>query len=961
MGCIGMLISQTRPVAVNEKGVSPSSGLTEKITVQNTYALVVGISDYLDPGIPDLRFADKDAEAFASYLRSEAGGRLDADHLKLLTNHEATVAQFAIALDWLMEVAKENDQVIIYFSGHGDVEKKTITQPGYLLCCDAPSRIYLAGGALALPMFQDIITTLSLQNKAKVMVITDACRSGKLAGSSVGGSQITGSNLAKQYANEIKMLSCQPNEYSIEGEQWGGGRGAFSYHLIDALYGMADNNHDLMVNLQEAGRYIEDHVSAEVAPVSQIPIVIGNKMDKLSKVVPSLLESIRSGKSSQIAFLSGIESRGLEEEVLSRVDSSVRLTYRLFKQALKNKEFLEPVNACAEAYYNKLIHEPNLEKLHSTIKRNYAAALQDDAQNILNMLLRKGIEKMLTNAESKGESYSKLPKLLDRAAELLGKDHYLYNSLMARKYFFESYQVKSRELKLEKCRLSLNHLEDFPLAYWRLASIHIWDFGSYDSAQYYSKKAIASAPNWIRPYIDLGKYCFGAGLDSLSEIYFDKAYKIDSTSAVLWYTKGISHVSYRHQNDQGIFYYEKALRSANTEGLCFPCIYINLSSLVWLKGDSIKAIELCKEGLKNDPYNKILMSNIGAYYIDLRLFDSANYYNKLVVKMYPDYRLGWLNLTNGYFLQKKYKEGEQACLEALKIYPDDPDILENYANIQSATGRKTEAVSNYKKSLKGFIQKYAFETAEKILKKLMNIDSLDTDIKNLKLEFENKYQNKNERIAYGFRMLLYDSTDVKNWNYIGDGYRELEDYTSAIYYYNRSLKLDSTQVIPLINRGFCLDESKQTPQAVADYLHVLAIDSMESTALNNLGRIYLRIGAYEKAKSLLLRAISVNSSFANPHKHLGMLYFKLGQFEPSKQELQKAIALDPHYALAYLGMANVLNAERKTDEAFTYIGAAIREKASFEQLEKDSELSELRSMPAWKELMMKYFPDKLNK
>ena len=39
-------------------------------------------------------------------------------------------------------------------------------------------------------------------------------------------------------------MSCQPNEYSIEGEQWGGGRGAFSYHLVDALYGLADANAD---------------------------------------------------------------------------------------------------------------------------------------------------------------------------------------------------------------------------------------------------------------------------------------------------------------------------------------------------------------------------------------------------------------------------------------------------------------------------------------------------------------------------------------------------------------------------------------------------------------------------------------------------------------------------------------------------------------------------------------------
>ncbi len=108
-----------------------------------TYAVVVGISDYQDEQIPDLRFADRDAEAFAKFLRSPAGRALDEDHLKVLINNQATAAQFAIALDWLWEVAKEKDKVIIYFSGHGDVERKSITQPGYLLCWDAPSRVYM--------------------------------------------------------------------------------------------------------------------------------------------------------------------------------------------------------------------------------------------------------------------------------------------------------------------------------------------------------------------------------------------------------------------------------------------------------------------------------------------------------------------------------------------------------------------------------------------------------------------------------------------------------------------------------------------------------------------------------------------------------------------------------------------------------------------------------------------------
>lgn len=56
-----------------------------------TYAVVVGISDYQGEDIPDLRYADKDAEAFAEFLRSSGGDSLDEDHLKVLLNKEAIV------------------------------------------------------------------------------------------------------------------------------------------------------------------------------------------------------------------------------------------------------------------------------------------------------------------------------------------------------------------------------------------------------------------------------------------------------------------------------------------------------------------------------------------------------------------------------------------------------------------------------------------------------------------------------------------------------------------------------------------------------------------------------------------------------------------------------------------------------------------------------------------------------
>ncbi|MBK9016871.1 MAG: hypothetical protein IPM82_23970 [Saprospiraceae bacterium] len=144
-----------------------------------------------------------------------------------------------------------------------------------------------------------------------MLVITDACRSGKLAGSASNGPQLTSANLSKQFANEVKILSCQPNEYSVEGEQWGGGRGAFSYHLVDGLYGMADKNKDQRVVLSEIDNYLEEHVTQEVAPLTQIPMTVGNKAELVSTVDEMSLAQLRQSRNFEVQQFSKIGGRGI--------------------------------------------------------------------------------------------------------------------------------------------------------------------------------------------------------------------------------------------------------------------------------------------------------------------------------------------------------------------------------------------------------------------------------------------------------------------------------------------------------------------------------------------------------------------------------------------------------------------------------------------------------------------------
>jgi len=117
-----MLYIQYRSGQENYKGA-------KVVTTDNTpllihRALIVGISEYIN--IDDLQYAHSDALSFYWFLRSPAGGNVDSSNIMLLLNEDATGANFFAGLDWLLAETKEGETVAIYFSGHGDLETKTI-------------------------------------------------------------------------------------------------------------------------------------------------------------------------------------------------------------------------------------------------------------------------------------------------------------------------------------------------------------------------------------------------------------------------------------------------------------------------------------------------------------------------------------------------------------------------------------------------------------------------------------------------------------------------------------------------------------------------------------------------------------------------------------------------------------------------------------------------------------------
>ncbi|KXX72278.1 caspase family protein [Flammeovirga sp. SJP92] len=281
--------------------------LQEGKNSQNTIkALIVGVSRYENyPEQSQLRYADNDAEAFAKFLRQHTS--IKEENIKLLTNEDAFSGKVQHTFLDILKNAEKNDLVILYFAGHGDVDNDG---SAYLITNDAVApeeggHEWGIGGAIEIPRLQNKILKYTADNDFKVLLVTDACRSGHIT--KTDNTNATINALMKDWNNTYKYVSCGPNQLSQEGSQWGGGHGAFTYYFLRGLMGEADQSGDKKILHGELGLYISSKVSTDTE-FKQVPQYKGNSSDVLMQVDEKMLDLV---KQDNYNLLSGsVASRG---------------------------------------------------------------------------------------------------------------------------------------------------------------------------------------------------------------------------------------------------------------------------------------------------------------------------------------------------------------------------------------------------------------------------------------------------------------------------------------------------------------------------------------------------------------------------------------------------------------------------------------------------------------------------
>lgn len=273
----------TRPVmtvAVEKK--SPALAVLDptiqRLNASQYWAVIIGISKYKysgQKGLANLIFADDDAKAFSRVLGNLGWSE---SHIKLLVNEKATQRNIMIALESWLTKAGPNDQIVLFWAGHGFHDPED-PEKVYFACHDTDISIPATGYRM------DRVRTILEERKSRnVILLADTCHAGKLITRGDRGLSII-PNIDRMRREQktpkgwIFMVGADTDRQAIEHTSWS--NGAFTHCLVKALSGKADGYEsvsakDGIVTMGELRAYLNSAMPDEtqrVLGVAKRPVI----------------------------------------------------------------------------------------------------------------------------------------------------------------------------------------------------------------------------------------------------------------------------------------------------------------------------------------------------------------------------------------------------------------------------------------------------------------------------------------------------------------------------------------------------------------------------------------------------------------------------------------------------------------------------------------------------------------
>lgn len=219
----------------------------------HSYAVVIGIDDYIDSSRPKLSYAVKDGRALAAFLREQGFTVME------LYDQDATRAVVLSTLErWFVTAPSKNDRVLLFFAGHGETRPGARGERGFLVPVDGSD-------------FPSLISTVELQSLVAdsparhQLLILDACFGGLVATKRGPIPKIDRSvpnyliRISERPARQL-LTAGGANERVLDGGP--DGHSYFMGYLLRALkQGVGDKDNDGYITTTELYSYVRGAAS----------------------------------------------------------------------------------------------------------------------------------------------------------------------------------------------------------------------------------------------------------------------------------------------------------------------------------------------------------------------------------------------------------------------------------------------------------------------------------------------------------------------------------------------------------------------------------------------------------------------------------------------------------------------------------------------------------------------------
>lgn len=143
------------------------------------------------------------------------------------------------------------------------------------------------------------------------------------------------------------------------------------------------------------------------------------------------------------------------------------------------------------------------------------------------------------------------------------------------------------------------------------------------------------------------------------------------------------------------------------------------------------------------------------------------------------------------------------------------------------------------------------------------------------------------------------------WFNLGMGYKELEDYKSAVTCFeNAGENMTEKNFSYYVAAGVAYGETGEYEKSFAMLNKAIQLDSTSSDPYNNMGLFYSRLQNYPQSIALLSKAMQLNPKDEYPPYNLGNTYANMGDFSTAIEYYKKALAINPNSEMTLVNLGN---------------------------------------------------------